>query len=447
VTLPMTSRAVWRGDDAYEAARRALKWDAGVPDRYPEVIVRAAAADDVPAALGLARREGLQVTVRSGGHAWDGNSIRDGALVLDASALNATVIDRDALTASAQPGVQGAHLDEALRQQGLYFPVGHCTGACLGGYLLQGGIGWNGKQYGPACMHVTGLDVVTADGQARFVDDSHDPDLFWASKGSGPGFFAVVTRFHLRVYPRSSVTMTSSYLYPAESFDDVYGFVHEIGPKTPTEINMIYYRDAGIRADGPIIGLQATAFAVSEEEARDQLAIYESCPARDKVIATRPHELTDTTVLSRQGTDSHCFETSRYLADNMWTSAPFESLKPGIKDILSRLPAHPSHMVWISWGYENGPKRPSMPFIEDDFYYALYGACDDAAGDGAIREWVTEGMRSMEPFATGMALGDENTQNRPPGGRVRVTRDNDSFRRLGEVRSAYDPDRLFFAPW
>lgn len=37
--------------------------------------------------------------------------------------------------------------------------------------------------------------------------------------------------------------MNSSYLYPTEAFEDVYRWVHEIGRGTPTEINLLLYRE------------------------------------------------------------------------------------------------------------------------------------------------------------------------------------------------------------
>ena len=72
----------------------------------------------------------------------------------------------------------------------------------LGGYLLQGGFGWNGRVHGPACMSVEAIDVVTAAGELVRADAEQHPDLFWAARGAGPGFFGVVTRFHLRLYQR-----------------------------------------------------------------------------------------------------------------------------------------------------------------------------------------------------------------------------------------------------
>lgn len=58
-------RVLRRGDYGYESRRREACWHAGVPDRYPEVIVLANNEADVVAAVRLAGEEGLQIAVRS----------------------------------------------------------------------------------------------------------------------------------------------------------------------------------------------------------------------------------------------------------------------------------------------------------------------------------------------------------------------------------------------
>jgi FAD/FMN-containing dehydrogenase len=88
-------RVLRRGDYRYESRRRETCWHAGVPDRYPEVIVLANNDDDVVAAVRLAREEGLQIAVRSGGHSWSGSHLRDGTVLIDLSNLRHVAVDRD----------------------------------------------------------------------------------------------------------------------------------------------------------------------------------------------------------------------------------------------------------------------------------------------------------------------------------------------------------------
>jgi FAD/FMN-containing dehydrogenase len=72
-----------------------------------------------------------------------------------------------------------------------------------GGLITGGGMGLAGRQLGLALDRVTSFDVVTADGQLRRADASHEPDLFWALRGGG-GSFGIVTAIRLRVRRVSS---------------------------------------------------------------------------------------------------------------------------------------------------------------------------------------------------------------------------------------------------
>ena len=74
-----------RGEPGYEEARRNAVWNAMTPERYPDLIVLAASEQDCVRAVNLARERGSTVTVRSGGHSWAGNHLRDGSVLLDLS--------------------------------------------------------------------------------------------------------------------------------------------------------------------------------------------------------------------------------------------------------------------------------------------------------------------------------------------------------------------------
>src|SRR5579863_9224437 len=75
-----------RGDDGYDRTRRSTPGNGRVPDRFPEVIVRAEDVGDVVDAVELAKREGRQIAVRAGGHSFAVNSVREGGMLLDVGA-------------------------------------------------------------------------------------------------------------------------------------------------------------------------------------------------------------------------------------------------------------------------------------------------------------------------------------------------------------------------
>lgn len=427
-----------RGNAGYEEARRAAVWNARTPARFPDLVVQARTEADLVRAVRLARAEGMKVGVRSGGHSWAGNHLRDGGMLLDVSRLDELSVDAGAMMATVEPGCRGNEVLAALIEQGLFFPAGHCPGVALGGYLLQGGFGWNGRVHGPACMSVEAIDVVTAAGELVRADAESHPDLFWAARGAGPGFFGAVARFHLRVYRRPRHVANAVYLYPLDCLEQVFGWLAEIGPRVAREVELmaIVHRDH----EGELeIAVTGPALVDSAEEAAEALALLETCPVRDRAKLAVPNVEVGLPDLYAAVHESYP-DGHRYAVDNMWTHAPVEELLPGLRRIAETLPPPPSHMLWMNWG--PSPPRPEMAYsVEDDTYIALYGVWGDSAEDEANVAWATERMREMAPLAGGIQLADENLGERP----ARFAGE-ESMARLDAVRAAYDPDGLFH-PW
>jgi FAD/FMN-containing dehydrogenase len=382
----------------------------------------------------MAVERNLKVSVRSGGHSWAGNHLRDETLLLDLSGLREVEIDPEARCATVQPGCPGDQLDLELAKHGLFFPVGHCPGVAIGGYLLQGGFGWNGRVHGPACQSVVAIDLVTPEGNLITVSEESEPDLFWAARGSGPGFFCVVTRYHLKLYPRPPVIANGIVTYPLEALEEVFAWAGEIGPRVPRwmELMVFTHRDQG----EPEVVVTAPVLAPSEDEAHEALGLLDTCPANDRAKIHMPYfpaRLEDLYA----GVHASYPDDHRYAVDNMWTHAPVADLLPGIRQIAETLPEAPSHMLWMNWG--ESPAREEMAYsIEDETYIALYAVWQDPANDQANVEWATGNMRAMEGLASGIQLADENLGRRP----ARFV-EGENLARLDRIRSERDPDRRF----
>jgi FAD/FMN-containing dehydrogenase len=425
-----------RGEDGYEQARLDALWNVRIPDAYPEVIVRARSERDAVGAVRLARDQGMQISVRSGGHSWAGNHIRDGGVLVDLSALDEMTVDPDSCSATVQPGVQGTELVARLAEDDLFFPAGHCVGVAVGGYLLQGGFGWNGRVHGPACASVEAIDVVTADGELVHADSEQNPDLLWAARGAGPGFFGLVTRFHLRLYDRPRHIANAFHTYPIELLDDVFTWAAEIGPRVDrrTELMVVVHYDPSGEVE---IAVTGPTLVDSEEQAREALSLLETCPVVGRAKTSVPYMPVTMDDLYA-GVHFAYPDGHRYVADNIWTHAPAERLIPGIRRIAETLPEAPySHMLWMNWG--ESPERPEMAYsCEDETYIAVYGVWTDPAKDAEHVPWAAERMREIEHLSTGIQLADENLGARP----ARFMSDA-NLRRLDEIRAARDPDGTF----
>lgn len=125
----------------YEGARRV--WN-GMVDRRPAFIARCSSAEEVRAAVRFARSEGLQVSVRGGGHSVSGNGVCDGGVMIDLSQMKQITINPDKREAIASPGLLWGEFDAATQAHGL---------ATTGGQVSHRGIA--GQCEAPAQISVS----------------------------------------------------------------------------------------------------------------------------------------------------------------------------------------------------------------------------------------------------------------------------------------------------
>src|ERR1700677_3856967 len=88
----MAGAVLLRDDAEYEGARAV--WN-GAVGRQPAVIARCAGEEDVVAAVRAAREHELPLSVRGGGHDWDGRALRDGGLVVDLTGMRGVSVTAD----------------------------------------------------------------------------------------------------------------------------------------------------------------------------------------------------------------------------------------------------------------------------------------------------------------------------------------------------------------
>jgi FAD/FMN-containing dehydrogenase len=430
-----------RADAAYEAARRGALWRTNMPDRFPDRIVGANTVDDVVAAVRAAKAAGHRVGVRSGGHSWSGNHVRDGGVLIDVSRLKAFTVDKAAMTATAEPGLGGSVLLAELMKRGLFFPVGHCRGVCIGGYLLQGGFGWNGRAFGPACSNVIAIDYVDADGELRHASETENADMLWAARGSGPDFFGVVVRFHLRLYPKPGFIGSSIITYPVERLADLVRWVDRVGPSVPPEVEMQFVMSRSASVPPPIrrrsaaspvrIELATTVMADSRAAAKGATAYLAGAP---KGARLRLPLLPMSMSMMYSGVMQH-YPKANWEADNLWTHASADELLPHIQRIADTMPAPPAHFLWLNWAPTTGLADMAYT-VEDRTYLAFYGGwLDPADGPGTTR-WARDNAAAMASLSTGVQFADD--PGRPSRGISETARI-----RLDALRATHDPDGRF----
>ncbi|MHB8631054.1 MAG: FAD-binding oxidoreductase, partial [Candidatus Limnocylindria bacterium] len=184
------------GDSAYDSAR--LLYNTRFDGLRPQAIARCASVADVQACIEFARRNGIAIAARSGGHSYGGWSGGPG-LVVDVAGLASIDVRGD--TAAIGAGVRLADAYAAVGARGRGIAAGSCPTVGIAGLTLGGGLGVLSRAWGLTCDSVVSVDLVTADGTVRTADAQRDPELFWALRGGGGGNFGIVTSFTLRTRP------------------------------------------------------------------------------------------------------------------------------------------------------------------------------------------------------------------------------------------------------
>ena len=430
-----------RNAPGFDAAILGTSFNARDPGRRPDVVVQANDAAGVIAAVNRARRENRKITVCSGGHSWAQNHIRDGGLLIDVSRLDGIEIDAARRTAIVGPGCHCGDVNAALAKAGLFFPVAHAYTVGIGGFLLQGGFGWNSRQLGMACQNVIGLDIVLADGTLVHASESENRDLFWAARGAGPGFFGVVVRFHLKLHPRPKFIGLKLQVFRIEHLEEVFAWADRIGPQVSpsVEFQMVLNRKSfGIGAPG--IEVLAPVMADSWRQARAATAFIANSPVRRKASLTLPLLPMSLSTMMKTGERTLFLPDTRWHADNMWMNGPIDPLLPHLRRIADTQPPAPSHVLWLNWNPP--PQRSDMAFsVEARTYLALYCGLRKESYEAQHANWATDNMRAMEAHAAGIQLADENLARRP----ARFLSDA-NMARIDKVRARYDPESRF-QPW
>ena len=157
-----------RGEVLFSRADRGrYATDASIYQVEPIGVVVPEEIGDVAAAMAIAREEGIPVLPRGGGTSQCGQTVNR-ALVIDCSKHLRRILDIDpeARTALVEPGLVLGHLNAALRQHGLFFPVDPSTHArcTIGGMAGNNSCGSKSIRYGLMADNVRAIDAILADG-------------------------------------------------------------------------------------------------------------------------------------------------------------------------------------------------------------------------------------------------------------------------------------------
>ncbi|MCV2490637.1 FAD-binding oxidoreductase [Geodermatophilus sp. YIM 151500] len=425
----------------YDDARRVYN---GSIDRRPAFIARCGSADDVAAALALARRHDLAVAVRGGGHSIPGWSVVDGGLVVDLTAMREVRVDPGTRTAVVGPGATWAEFDAAAQQHGLATPGGEISHTGVAGLTLGGGIGWLSRMHGLACDNLLAAELVTAAGEIRWVDDRTDPELMWGLRGGG-GNFGVVTSFTFALHPVGPVP-GGVVFHRGERAAEVLRLYRDLGAAAPRQLSLV-----AVQATAP------PAPFVPEELRGRSLAGISAAWFGDAADAERMLSPIRS-ALGRPEIDMLGVLPYCALQQSVDTSAPWGMRSHLKSDFLDELDdaaidalvataaqrRHPmSHVLVRRLGgaiADVGPARTAFAHRSATHMTTIVGVWDAAGEPGPESAWARRTWAATRRLACGTYVNHLEDEG---GGRVREAYPSTTWARLAALKARLDPENVF----
>jgi FAD/FMN-containing dehydrogenase len=432
---------VARGEQAWDTARTA--WNLAI-DQVPAAVARPRDADEVAAAVGYARENGLRVAVQAEGHgAGPLAGVGDDTLLIKTGRMTGAQIDTSRRRARVEAGAKWQDVSALASPEGLSGLSGSSAEVGVVGYTLGGGHGWLARKHGLACNSVVGVDVVTADGQHLRVDHENEPDLFWALRGGG-GNFGVVTALEFGLYPVPEL-YAGMLVWPWERTADVLytwsDWVFDLPNEMGTWARTLQVPPLPIVPE-PVRGRQLVvveaAYLGPEEAGRELLRpLRDLGPEMDTLAAVPPAALGH---LHMDPEDPVPFAMSGQLLVDLPPAAIdgiVEAAGPGSGTSLLSLELR---MLGGALS-EAPPDAGAIARMDQTFLTLGVGMIMDPAMAPTINADLERVCDALEPWDSGVKYA--NFVDVPID--TRTCYPPETFERLQEIKAEYDPDDLFRA--
>ncbi|MFY3383699.1 FAD-binding oxidoreductase [Paracidovorax sp. MALMAid1276] len=250
---------------------------------YPELIVYCACESDVLECLAVARRFGLWVALRSGGHSTAGYSVNNG-MVVDLSDIQGVVLDPSTQRVHVRPGTDFDHFNGAMNSTGWHVPTGACGSVRVGGFVQGGGYGYTSRAFGIQSDLVESFRVALADGSIVTASAQEHADLYWAMRGGTGGNFGVLLQVTYRMFALDQVWAWSISWDEAHAAEvltlmqksfmktgapDALGYMMNLGFQNGVPVYMVQGmfcgpREAGLQAIAPLLAIPSAQLLVDK---------------------------------------------------------------------------------------------------------------------------------------------------------------------------------------
>jgi FAD/FMN-containing dehydrogenase len=430
----MQGRVVLRGDDDYARTRKI--WN-GAVENQPALLAACETSTDVQAAVRVARRHDLPLSVRCGGHDWAGRALRTDGLVIDLTSMWQVFVDPHSRVATVAGGANIKDVAVAADAHGLVAALGNCGTVGVAGLTLGGGYGPLNGLYGLAADNLLAAEMVLADGRRVMIGPDEEPELFWAIRGGG-GNFGVVTSLRIQLHEKRHM-LVGPIVYPWSEAEPVLQRYAKFAATMPDELGITVAMMSGPDGQPSLMFLPLW----NGDKQRGERIIKEvQALGTPQLAQVGPMTYGDMLALFDpwlEATDGCHWETR---------TRSLPGLAPDAIDVITKaVTARTSPYSMVNWHHFHGTATripaEDIPFglRQEHFMVEIIAGWQPDGGDGAThRQWAQDLWESLAPFAL-------------PGGYANflVPRDREQVRnaygsngaRLRALKRRFDPDGVF----
>jgi FAD/FMN-containing dehydrogenase len=436
----MRGEVITRDDADYESARKVYN---GMIDRRPLAVVRPTSAADVMTAVGFARANALDLSVRGGAHSVPGFGTNDGGVVIDLSRMRSVRVDPGAGTVRAEGGATWGDLYHATYAFGAATPGGIISTTGIGGLTLGGGIGHLARGFGLSVDNLLSADIVTADSGFASVSERQNPDLFWALRGGG-GNFGVVTSFEYRLHPVKDV-LVGLVFYELSAVRQVLEFYRDYIARAPEPMGAFFAFQIApplpfipAQRHGDTFCLIVACWAGPLEQGEKALEpIRRAGPVAAELVAPMPFPALNSAfdALLPPGLQ-HYWKAAFTSKITDGAIAAHVAHGPKVPVVNSTVHVYPINGAC----HRVKPDATAFAYRDAQFATVVAGMWPDASDNAKNTAWVKDYYAALLPHSerggyVNFMAGDDQ-------GRVR---DNyrGNYDRLARIKKQYDPQNLF----
>lgn len=425
-------------DAGYDEARHV--WNARF-QRRPDLVARCADADDVAAAVTWARSNGLQISVKSGGHSYAGNTVADGGLLIDLSQMNSIEVDPQSRTVAVEAGATWGELDAATQAHGLATTGVTVSSVGVAGSTLGGGSGYLSRVFGNAIDNLVSVELVTAEGRRLRAAEAEHPDLFWGLRGAGANF-GVATSFEFRLHEVGPQVLAGQVIYPFDEAGELFRFFREFMADAPEQLQCFAFtlRIPPVKAfPERFHGQPALDFVVFHLDAEALDAVQPLRELGETILDTvQPVPYT----VAQQAFDPNLPADQRYYSKAHDLAGLTDEAIDTITEQVPRMEGPLSVAYLEPRGgavARVAPGETAAGGRGAPYSLHILAGWVEAQNDGAVMGWANSFHEAMAPHATGGVYVNLLAEDEPE----RVPAAYSDHERLTALKRQWDPDNVF----